>query len=409
MTWKFFLAMTFVCLVVQGFFAMLEMACVSFNRVRLQYFVSKNNRRAQWLSFLINHPPLLFGTTLIGVNAALQFGSEYSRRFYESLSLSPDLAPLTQIILVIIFSEIAPILAGRRYAEHVAMMGIPFLYLCSIILRPFIWLLDLLCRGVNRLVRTPATSGHYLSREELQKILEERDPLSQAEGGDFNTIVANIFSLRTKVARELLLPLKQVQMVPAPCTIGQMRQLLKTSYKPYLPIYHRSNENIVAIAYPRDLLRLEENKRVRDFARAPWFITEDSPILEILKQFRRNSQSVAIVLNDRGLATGILTLDAIVDEIFGRSDRWEAFTDMALPRPQIIVDRTFPGDMLLSDFNKQFRVDLALDGAETLEELVTQLLGHSPSRGESVRLQQFEFTVEESPLIGAKQISVTTI
>ena len=59
-SWEYFLTIIIVCLVIQGFFAMAEMACVSFNKIRLQYYVSKNNRRAIWLNDLLQHPARLF-------------------------------------------------------------------------------------------------------------------------------------------------------------------------------------------------------------------------------------------------------------------------------------------------------------------------------------------------------------
>ena len=93
-SWKFFLLLIICCLVVQAFFAMLEMACVSFNKVRLQYYVSRQNKRAQWLSYLLHHPAFLFGTTLIGVNTALVVGSECARRFYVSIRTQPRLGAL---------------------------------------------------------------------------------------------------------------------------------------------------------------------------------------------------------------------------------------------------------------------------------------------------------------------------
>jgi CBS domain containing-hemolysin-like protein len=284
---NFFLLLILLCLIVQGFFAMMEMASVSFNKVRLQYYVSKGNRRAIWLNDLLHNPTRLFGTTLICVNAALQFGSECSRRFYESLGLSPDLAPLTQVIIVLIFAEIAPLLAGRRYAEHAAMTGVPILYATSLILRPLIWLFDWLCRLVHKLIRSPEGTGLYLSREELQKILEEQ------ESEDFNTIVTTIFSLKTKTAKELMKPLSEIQLIPSTCTIAEVRSLLTMNYSPFVPIYHKKEESIVAIAFPRDLIRHAENKRVREYARSPWFITETDSITAILKQFRRNNQSLS--------------------------------------------------------------------------------------------------------------------
>jgi putative hemolysin len=410
-SWKFYLLLIVCCLSVQGFFAMVEMACVSFNKIRLQYYVSKQNKRAQWLSFLLHHPALLFGTTLIGVNTALVVGSECARRFYVSLGLSPDWAPLSQIFIVLIFAEIAPMFAGRRYAEHVAMLGIPILFFFSILLRPVIWMLDLLCRGINRLIGKSVPAGAYLSREELQNVIEEREETITTEPRkrEFNTVIANIFSLKNKTAKDLMQPLTHVPLVPSFCTVAEMREVVKDKHVSFLPIYHRNPQNIVAIAYPRDLLRLSANKRIKEYSRPPWFITENNSILHILKQFRRNNQSLAVVLNEKGLATGTLTLDEIIDEIFGRSDEWMAFEEMVPRAYHVVVDRTFPSDMRLDEFNKQFNVKLSYLEAETLEELMTLALGHLPSKGESVRIDQFELTVEEASLLGAKMILVRTV
>lgn len=402
--WEFFLIIIIACLAVQGFFAMAEMACVSFNKVRLQYYVSKNNRRAIWLNDLLQHPARLFGTALICVNTALQVGSEAARRFYESINLSPDWAPLSQVFIVLIFAEIAPLFAGRRYAEHAAMISVPVLYVVSFILRPIIWLFDGFCRIVHRILGSSQKAGLYLSREELQKILEEKDE------EEFNTIASHIFALRNMTAKELMQPLSKTQLIPSICTVSEMRSLLNSRYSPFVPIYHKAPENIIAIAYPRDLLRLPESKKVRDYARAPWFITEKDSIMAILRQFRRNNQSVAIVLNEAGLARGILTLDEIIDEIFGLSDSWMSLEEMAPRIHHVVVDRTFPGDTRIEEFNKTYHVDLDSQGVETLEELVTKLLGHTPAVGEVVRIEQFELTVEEASLLGgAKSIAIRTI
>jgi len=406
--WKFYLMLTLVFIFTQGIFSMLEIACVSFNKVRLQYWVSQKKLRAKWLSYLLKRPTLLFGATLIGVNTCLQLGSECSRRFYDALGVSPDWAPLSQIVLVILFSELAPMFAGRRYAEHVAMLGVPILYFFSIILRPLIWLLDLICQGINRLLRSPKREGLYLSREELQHMFEQREE-EQSPVKEINTVVGNIFTLKGKVAKELMLPLTTIQMIPSFCTVSEMRTLLNYSYTPFLPIYEKDPRQILGIVYPRDLLRISEEKKVRDHARAAWFITENSSILQILKQFRRNNQSIAVVLNDAGLAVGILTLDEIIDTIFGKMDEWESFGEMAPRMHHVIVDRSFPGDMEIAEFNEKYHVHLEPGTTKTLEELVEKHLGHPPEVGESLHIDQFELTVEEAPLIGPKKIAIRTV
>lgn len=387
---------------------MLEMACVSFNKVRLQYWVTQKKKRAKWLSHLLERPTLLFGATLIGVNASLQMGSECSRRFYDALGLSPDWAPLSQILLVIIFAELAPMFAGRRYAEHAAMLGVPILYAASILLRPLIWFFDLICKGINHLLRTPIGKGNYLSREELQHMFEKREE-ERAPSKEINTIVSNIFSLKGRVAKELMTPITEIQMIPAFCTVSEMRTLLNYSYTPFLPIYERDPRHVLGIVYPRDLLRIHEEKKVRDHARPAWFITENSSILQILKQFRRNNQSIAVVLNQAGLAIGVLTLDEIIDAIFGKTDEWESFGEMFPRMHHVIVDRTFSGDMHIKEFNRKYHVHLEPEGVQTLEQLIEKKLGRPPEKGESIHIDQFELTVEDAPLMGPKKILIRTV
>lgn len=115
------------------------------------------------------------------------------------------------------------------------------------------------------------------------------------------------------------------------------------------------------------------------------------------------------MLNDKGLATGVLTLDEIVDEIFGLTDEWMSYEEIIPRAYHIIVDRTFPSDMRLDEFNKQFNVYLSYQEAETLKELMTLALGHPPAKGESVRIDQFELTVEEATLLGPTMILVRTV
>ncbi len=408
--WKWFLLLTLLCILTQSFFAMLEMAAVSFNKVRLQYYISQKSRTALWLNYLLNHPALLFGTTLIMVNASLLIGSECSRRFYESIGANPFWAPLTQAFLVLVFAEIAPMFAGRRYAEHAIMMGLPILYFCALFLRPFVWLIDWLCKIVNKIFGASFSNEIYLSREEIQHVIESREEtfLSQ-EKEEFDTVVSNIFSLKSKTAKEIMIPLKDVKMLSTQASLLDVRELVDKEYVPYIPLFHKKEANIIGIVYPRDLLRLSNEKKVRDHSRSPWFITESTSILQILKQFRKNNQSLAVILNDLGAAIGILTLDEIVDEIFETSDQKVFLGDVFPLVHQVVLDRDFPGDMLLEDFKKQYQLEFRYKHAKTLAQAMELALGHVPRVGESIRIDQFELTVEEATLLGPKTITVSTL
>ena len=104
MSWEFFLICTIITIIMQGYFAMMEMAIVSYNKVKLQYHVHEGDRKAIWLSKLLKKPTYLFGTTLIGVNFFLELGSECSRMMYAALGLNPDYAMATQILAVVLFA-----------------------------------------------------------------------------------------------------------------------------------------------------------------------------------------------------------------------------------------------------------------------------------------------------------------
>lgn len=403
----FWLFCNIISIMVLAFYSMMEMACVSFNKVRLQYYVFNGDKRATWINYLLQHPSRLFGTTLIGVNIALVVGSECSRQFMSALGLSPDLAALPQVIIVVIFGELAPMFAARHYAENVAMLGIPFIYLSAKLMMPFLWVVGVISKVCNLLVRGKEKEPNiYLSQEELQKILEEDQP-SEKDGEEFNFITANIFSLRTKQAIDVMEPLKNIPALPSNATVAQMENLLAATTLEQIPIYHQNISNIVGIASPRDLLRATDTRRVRDYARAPWFVTENTNVMQILKQFRNNNENVAVILNHQGHAIGLMTLDDVLEEIFGKLS-FSPSAQSSESAKLMIIEKTFPGDMRIAEFKKQFNIDLDPDENLTLSELLAKHLGHIPDKDESIYIEPFEFTVKETSLTEAKTILVTT-
>jgi putative hemolysin len=403
----FWLMLTLLCIVTEAFYTGIEMAIVSFNKVRLQYYVSKGNQRARWISWLLQHPSRLFGTTLLGTNIAMQLGSECSRHLYAALNLIPDLAAFTQIIFVLIFAELAPIFAARRYPENLSMAGSPLVYISAKCLAPVIWAISAIAKGVNRLVGGSEMKNEvFISRDELEMILEtrEHEAFSASDAEELNLLARNIFTLRDKKAVNAMVPLANVHGLPSNGTIGHMRQILAVTQEPFIPIFHRDPTNIVGMAYARDLLKIPDSQRVRDYARSPWFITYETGLMQILQQFRSNQQTVAVVLNDQGRAIGLLTLDDVVEEIFpqiGMPSKRQIFGT-------VTIDKVFPGDLTIKAFNKQFSVDFDGPQDSTFAQLLEEGLGHHPEVGESIVRGRFQLIVEESSLLEIRKVRVRT-
>ena len=399
-TWGNFLALALVCTFTQGLFALFEMACVSFNKMRLQYFVSLGRKRAVWLNELIQSPSKLFGTTLICINASLQIGSECSRRFYESLGLQPDFAPLTQLFLIMIFGELVPMFTARRHPEQLALALSPFMMLISHLLTPLIWIFEMLSKGLRLLIGKTQESPLALSREELERAFEE----GEAAEKDFNTLVAQLFRLKQLSARESMAAIAPAQLLNSNASIADARELLSQRYAPYLFLYHRSPSNIVAIAHVRDLIAIDSKKKVLDLAKPPWFVTEQVSLLQILEQFRRNNQTVAVILDAGGQALGMLTLDQILAALLGPEHK-----SMPEAETGLYVKRTIPGTYTVGQFNREFEEDLAFDSNMTLSDLIVEKLQHLPAKGESVEIGDYEFTVLEPTLRGARVIAVKSL
>lgn len=387
-----------------AFYSMMEMACVSFNKVKLQYYVSQRDRRALYLQNLLLNPAKLFGTTLIGVNLAMVIGSECAREFYRSIGLSPDLAPLTQVMIVVIFGELAPMFAARSHAEHVGMLGSTLLYASAKLMTPLLWCV----KGLTKLCQLviggrEENANIFLSQDELQKIIEEQEePVSEGAGDDFNVIAANIFTVRKKTARQIMTPINAVSMLPSNATISQVHNLLLKHDVDFVPIYHQQRSNIVGIALPRDLIRPPESKRVREYARQPWFVTQSTPVTQILRQFRRNNQSVAVILDEKGQAEGIVDLDSVLEEIFGKS----SLSISKLPVPLKVIERTFPASKTVGEFNEQFGVVLDERAEMTLGDLMMEELHHKPQIGDRITHGSFELIIKEASLLEIKSITI---
>ena len=222
---------------------------------------------------------------------------------------------------------------------------------------------------------------------------------------EFSGVVSQIFQLKNQTAKELMTPLSHVQMVSSLNTLAEVRHHLSVHYEPFVPIYHRIASNIVSIAHLSDLLRCEENRRVIEHARSPWFVTESTSILDILEQFRRNNQRVAVILDLSGQAIGLLTFDQILTQIFGKEENVTVMEE----GPSLHIERTLSGDMLVVEFNEQFQSEIRCAPQDTLSDLIAAELDHPPAKGETVRIDPFIFTILEPSLMGVKVLSVQTI
>lgn len=406
----FWLIATLFFVVIEGLFAMAEMSAVSFDRIRLSFLVEKGNRRAKMLSALLETPAKMFGTVLIGVSTSLMIGSECSRNFYVALGLPAEMAPITQILLVVIFAELVPLFAARRHYQQVALFCAPIITVCSKIFMPLIFVFTLISKGLSLLFNgKKEDGGAFLSREELQTMIQQHQgkfPFVD-EQERIDTLISNIFDLSRKNAGEIMEPLVASESVFSHETIGAVRSRLEKAYCPYFAVYKKGEKRPIGVAHAHDLVTAAGDILMGSVVRPAWFIAASDSVFGTLKQFQSRRQPMALVLDAEGTAVGLVTLEEILEHLLPRptdivpQGKW-SMTGLA-------IERTLSCEMTIGEFNARFSTHIEGDLEETLGSLITMRLGHVPMEGEKLHIDRFEMVVKEASLFSAKRVTLKSL
>lgn len=393
----FWLGVNLLCIFVQGFFSMMEMACISFNRVRLQYYLTKSNKKASYINFLVRRPYRLFGTVMLGVNIALQIGSESSRTCYKLLGISPEYAPATQIILVVIFAELIPLAISRKIPEKIALKGAPILYFAHYLFYPLIQCVGGITNMIYFILNIKEETLHStLSRDELQKTLE-----THHEEHDFNVIATNIFSLSATSVEQVCQYLDQIPILSATASVRDVCQLVRRHRLDFVPVYHKVKKNVVEIAFPKNLINRNPSDPVVPYLSSPWFITAKSKLIHAIQEFRKNSSNVAIVLNNNGEPMGVLGLHTVFKTLFNTRN-----IAQLKPKPTSLIERTFSGNTPLSEIENELDIIFMDNDCTTIEQLMLKLLDTPPEVGASIIINDLLLEVKEISLYGIKTVAI---
>ncbi|MBS0634124.1 MAG: DUF21 domain-containing protein [Verrucomicrobia bacterium] len=389
----FWLVVSILWTAVLSFYSMQEMACISCNKLRLDYAVAQKERTAIWLQKLLASPQLLFSTTLVGVNVAMMMSSESFRRLFEAWNLDPNMAPIVTIPFLLVFGELIPMFAARLYPDHASRLGIPLLYASAMVLRPITSVISYFLKSEKQ--HTPV-----LSREELQKLLEEHQAGYLGEqASPENDLMANIFSLRAMRAYQLMQKLDTVICLPSNASVGDMRDVVKRTGQLFFPLFHRYKNKIVGMVYLQDLLQQGSNKRVDQYSKPTIFVPYELSALEIIHKLQDEEQSSAIVISPSGEAKGIIFLEDLIDELFG-SDSKDESEDLRY------LEKTIPADTLIEEFNATYDTEIEANGCKTFSDLIEKSLGRHPRVNEMILIDPFELIIKETSLFKAKTIQI---
>lgn len=395
-----------VLLILSAFFSGSETAYFSLSPAQLDKFKGSTNVREKRVSKLMSWPRQLLITIVIGntmvnitiasIAAVLTVQLSLTLGLHENIIILLDVMVVTFIILIL--SEILPKVVAVRNSESFSRQ-------VSLILTLVFYILYPLSYGLARFT-------HFLQKNvgltEEKILLTEDEVKTLAEVGeehgtlhkDEKEMIHSIFEFGETTVKEVMIPRTDMVIVDTTTTLSKLMQLVKTKLHSRIPVFKDEIDNIIGILYVKDLLPYLNKKRkepidLQKLCRPPYFIPEQKKIDELLREFQEEHIHMALVVDEYGGISGLVTLEDIIEEIVGEiQDEY----DKEAPLYKKINERTYliDGKMSIEELDEELKINLPeVEGVETISGFILNLLGSLPKEKEEVKYSNYKFTVEK--------------
>lgn len=409
------LALIFVLTLLNALFSMAETALVSVRRSRLEQLIDEGSKAARVARRLAEDPPRFIATvqvgiTLLGFASAAVAATSLARPLIAPLAALPVIGPgaaqtLAVIVVTIlvafvsmVLGEIAPKSLAVQAPDTWALRLSPFVNFCATLFAPLTWLV---VRVSNVLVRPFGARAQFespiITKEELEQIIgagTEHGELDQNE----QEILTNVFDLSETPVRSVMTPRIDMTALPVGSSLDTILDTILTSGHSRIPVYEETIDHIIGIVHAKDLLPIFKAEghdvNLRKVMRAAHFVPETKRVSDLLAEFRRSNQHLAIVQDEYTGTEGIVTIEDLLEEIVG--DIRDEY-DVDEPEIQVVssTESLIDGRMKIDDVNDRLGTNLPTGGDyDTISGFVFGELGREPSVGDRVRENGHEFVVE---------------
>ncbi len=394
-----------------------EFAVISSRRARLSRMAEDGNRTAGSILHMLENPVELdnfIATCQLGITlTSLILG------FYGQSQLAPLLIPyfsgwgnlsalaaqsisltvvlLTLTVLQVLLGELVPKNIGMQKPEQLALLtSIPIRW-SMVFFRPLIWLFN----GSGQMLmslfgrKVIAEHVHVHAPDEIVMLVEESSKAGVLRKEE-RRLLKNALQLRDSKVREVMIPRPHMLATTDNLDCDELFGILVNSPYSRLPIYRTNIDNIVGVVHLKDLLCLtgEARRNVSQIIKPVPFVPETTPVKAVFSLLQRRHLQVAIVLDEFGGTAGMVTLEDLIEEVFGELQ--DEF-DTHIPSVRVDSDNwlLIRGDTLITDLNEWFDLNLSDEDVDTVGGLVLNHFGRVPAPGEKVSINGLVFQVEK--------------
>jgi CBS domain containing-hemolysin-like protein len=381
------------CLACEAFFAASEIALVACDEIKVKAESERGDKRAKRLAALLQRRDQVLALTLTAANLATITAATLTTAYLHYVdSRRVFLAPFLLAPLVLLCGEALPKYLTLRRPLKFAKLGASVLHPLLLALMPLVWLETSLSRALRRLAGvSPEARSVFLSREDLTRLLERESHARKAAGDAISpaerNMIRRLFRFSRLEARQAMVPLVRVEAVSQETSLAEAIEVVRREGFSRLAVFERQIVNLVGVIHVFDLLEASDlSLPVRAVMRPVSYVSESSPLSEILSLLQRTGDNLAAVVDEHGGASGIITMEDLLEEIVGEiEDEYDVREEniRVLNSRQIAV----AGRAQISELNERFGLRLPeSDDYTTIAGLVIERLGRIPQAGEQLQL-----------------------
>lgn len=400
-----------ILIILSSYFSMSETALTSLSKIRLRTMVDEKVKNAKLIQSVVQEPDKLLSAILIGNNlvniGASSLATSIAINKWGSKGVGIATGLLTLIILI--FGEITPKTFATKNAEKVSLFVIKPIKLCIIIFTPAIFILNIItgvflkALGVKKNEKTPTITESELltmvnvSHEEGVLEIDERE------------MINNVVDFANSDAKDVMIPRTDIIAINVNASYKELTDLFKKETFSRMPVYEETIDNIVGIISLKDLLFINDinNFNMRDVMREPYFTYESKCLKQLFSEMRVKRIPMAIISDEYGGTSGIVTLEDMLEEIVGDlADEYDEHPEeiKIIKEDEYIVE----GVTKIEDVNDMLGTNFESEDFDSIGGFIIETMGKFPEKGEMIKTGNVKFIIEEIDKNRVERIRILT-
>ena len=375
-----------------------ETALTSVSRIKLRNLAEEGDKKAAEIQHLLDNPNVFLSTILIVNSVATIIASSMATvlalRFSESWG--ELISSFLLSLIVLIFCEISPKTAAVQNPLRWARVMIGPVRGAAWLLRPVVWTLSGITKGLVRLMGGQAVRhGPFVTEEELRLLVtvgEEEGVLEEEE----TEMIHSIFEFADTPVREVMIPRIDIIALENDATVEQAVDVALQGGFSRIPVYEQTIDNITGVLYTKDMLKQlrdgHDTQPIRDLVRPAYFVPETKKLDDVLREIRRTRVHMAIVIDEYGSVAGLVTIEDLVEEIIG--DIQDEFDHEEVLYEQVNEhEYLFAAKISIDEFNELMGTKLEKEEYDTLGGFLYAQLDKIPVAGDTITFEHLRFTI----------------